>query len=158
MVRKLIYLLAFLSGATVQWFHGGEVMDIIGAGTVTAFLVVMVETWVLRRKEYIELPENASVAAVGERGRFHREKITDFADARAQEVRDGRETERFAALLVQKYGKGFVDMALVVDDKDLADNLQQWTDFMTDAVDKNWRESARERWNMGCVDYADIKQ
>lgn len=74
-------------------------------------------------------------------------QVRDYAEGRAQDVARGAETPRLAALLVQKYGRGVVDAAVILfDNPRAAVPVSKAVDDETAKIDPLWREHDLERW------------
>lgn len=76
-------------------------------------------------------------------------KIKEYANGRANDVKRGAETPRFAALLLQKYGYGIADAAFVLCDNEIKVDrgaIFKVVDEEVEKIDPNWQENGRERW------------
>ena len=76
------------------------------------------------------------------------EQIKKYARARRIDVGQGKQTPRFASLLIQKYGKGIADAVAVIfpSATGIVYLIHQAVDAEAERVDPAWREHARERW------------
>lgn len=75
-------------------------------------------------------------------------QIKEYARARSVDVGQGKQTPRFASLLIQKYGKGIADAVAVIfpSATGIVYLIYQAVDAESERVDPAWREHSYERW------------
>ena len=81
-------------------------------------------------------------------------EVQRYASGRTRDVERGAETARLTALLLQKYGLGFIQaVSVIYESPRAADPILYLLDAETARIDPDWRENHRLRWAARPADF-----